>query len=210
MEIPPEVIERVWGKQETSNLSMMNDNAVSQFIMDERVEKQYMSKDFYCFDITCPYYMMTHQHARNIDPDYPRWGFTPQQFRAMLDVGMTCEDERCQWNKERHIHTALIGTRNLSSMEDEGPLCIWPYVDDRADARYMSKELECVDIDCPDYYTEHHHLVNIDPKTPEWGFRATHYQAMIDDGQTCKDKECLWTELHVHYNESKNVWEMTV
>jgi hypothetical protein len=210
IEIPPEVIERVWGKQETSSLSMMNDNAVSQLTMDERVNEQYMSQDFYCFDITCPYYMMTHQHARNIDPDHPEWGFTPEQFQAMLSVGMTCKDEQCQWNKERHIHTALIGTQSLSSMEDEGPLCVWPYVDDRADARYMSKELECVDIDCPDYYTEHHHLVNIDPKTPDWGFRATHYQAMIDDGMTCEDKECLWTEPHVHYEESKNAWEMTV
>jgi Retrotransposon gag protein/Zinc knuckle/WCCH motif len=207
MEIPKEVIERVWGKQETSSLSMMNDNAVSQLVMDERVEKQYMSRDFYCFDIACPYYMMTHQHARNIDPDHPEWGFTPEQFQAMLEVGMTCEDERCQWNKEQHVHTALIGTQSLASMDDK-PLCVWPYIDERADARYMSKEQECVDIDCPVYYTEHHHLRNIDPKLPDWGFRSTHYQAMIDDGQTCEDSECQWTELHVHYGESKNAQEM--
>jgi hypothetical protein len=89
-------------------------------------------------------------------------------------------------------------------MDDE-PLCIWPYVDDRADARYMSKEEECVDTECPVYFTEHHHLLNIDPKLPYWGFRPTHYQAMIDDGWTCGDELCIWkTERHVHYKESKN------
>jgi Retrotransposon gag protein/Zinc knuckle len=204
--IPDEVVRRIWGSSETSSLSAMCAEASPSLpTTEERANKEYMSQDFECLDIGCPLYIMTHNHARNIDPDHPGWGFTPRQYQAMIDMGMTCEDERCQWSdKGLHVHASLIGTQNISSMDDE-PTNVWPYIDDRADTRYLYTEFGCTDINCPVYFTEHHHLLNIDPTIPDWEIRPTHYQAMIDDGWTCGKTECAWkNDLHVHYQGSKN------
>jgi hypothetical protein len=208
LEIPKEVIQRVWGTpraSEASSLSLMNDGLPTTTpTVEERANKQYMSIDFECLDIACPLYAMNHYHSRNIDPDHPRWGFTPEQYQAMIDVELTCQDPHCMWKGQAHVHTSLIKTQNISSMDD-GPIELWPYIDDRADARYLHREFSCTNIDCPVYFTEHHHLLNIDPDIPDWEVRPTHYQAMIDDGWTCENMECAWkSDLHVHYQGTKN------
>jgi hypothetical protein len=78
---------------------------------------------------------------------------------------MTYQDKRCQWNKKLHVHVSLLGTQSLSSIDNES-LCIWPYVDKRADARYISTEADCLDTDYLVYFIEHYHLLNIDPNKP--------------------------------------------
>ena len=49
---------------------------------------------------------------------------------------------------------------------DNESLYIWPYVDKRADARYMSTEMDCTDVSYAVYFTEHYHLLNINLKDP--------------------------------------------
>jgi hypothetical protein len=49
-------------------------------VMEERANKEYLSKNFNCFNNTCPLFFLTHYHTRNINPDHPGWGFTPGQY----------------------------------------------------------------------------------------------------------------------------------
>lgn len=78
-------------------------------------------------------------------------------------------------------------------------------VDERGDKEYASKDFECIDIGCSQFFTIHRHLFNVDPRYPEYALTPLEFMRARRRLGACREATCEWKEnLHIHI-DAKNV-----
>jgi hypothetical protein len=125
------------------------------------------------------------RHAENVLP-------LPQavvQQLELLEQYPDTEDEEADKNLDMII-------RHLGTVEGR--------VDERGNVEYAAEVFDCMDVRCPDFYSNHHHIFNVDPRHPGHALSALEFMRLRKRGCTCADAACEWKENpHVHL-QAKN------
>jgi hypothetical protein len=164
----------------------------SHFIFDPDVKPkiwQHCITLYFCQDRDCQYAEKTHCHQGNDDrqlemevPEEIRqqgWNQPSAQDLSMMTEGSPLEDQ-----KEEVIKTIII----------------W---DEKGDEELWSRDFECEDTECPEYYmSNHEHRFNVDPRYPDYKILPEAIDRMKAQGRVCDTHGCAWQEYyHVHFTD---------
>ncbi len=126
-----------------------------------------------------------------------------------------CENPGCENGPRPHSHQTgtsiqlpqeelddiwATHERELPAWAEGQPIRVGYLEDERGDPHYLSEHFECNDTACPNFWTEHEHVRNVDPECPGLDMRPDLAQFMIRQGMTCIDQNCEWKEnAHLHW-----------
>ena len=135
-------------------------------------------KFHYCMDYMCEEKENFHVH-QNGDDEPIIFANPPEQIREILE-------------RRRQGNSINMMVESLGTMETT--------LDYRANDEHLAEYFACSDIECPEYFTAHAHLYNIDPRYPHVPIRQEAYVRMLGEGMICEEQQCQWRQqLHVHF-----------
>ena len=77
-------------------------------------------------------------------------------------------------------------------------------IDERGSAEHLAEIFDCMDTKCPEFYADHHHVYNVDPRYPSHAMSPLGFQRVLKLQGPCTNPKCEWKEnLHVHF-DAKN------
>ena len=102
-----EVLEKVAQIIWQDSLSMMVEHiGIVEMVKDEWGEHEYIYDAFGYDDTNCSMFFTHYKHLFNVDLDHPKIRITPTLMGRMVDTGMICDKQECQWRLYLHIHFA--------------------------------------------------------------------------------------------------------
>ena len=77
---------------------------IIDMIRDEREEYKYIYEIFKCDDVDYLMFFSHHKYLFNVDLDYSKIRITPILMRKMVDEGIVCDKQECEWRQYLYIY----------------------------------------------------------------------------------------------------------
>ena len=203
VEIPEAQANRLRQEWNSNSMSMMVEKlGTISTIVDERADEEHIAEQFVCGNTECPNYYVEHLHYFNVDPNFPHFPITPTVYQRMLDEGLICEWQECQWRDHLHVHFPE-GEVNMMLGDPDTPLICEDVVDERYSKKHMAEYYLCYSPGCEVRGRHHQHLFNMDPDNPRGSIAPNVFEMMED----CDDENCQWGYPHRHLPKNMVVTE---
>ena len=85
---------------------MVEHIGIVEMVKDEWGEYEYIYDVFGYDDTNCSMFFTYYKYLFNVDLDHPKIRITPTLMGRMVDTGMICDKQECQWRLYLYIHFA--------------------------------------------------------------------------------------------------------